>query len=232
MTDHDPAHDTEHLADDVRGALLEPNGVESAARERAITAALAEFDRSRSGVVDLETARRQRYSRSLSAAAAVLVVAVGISVIVPDGGDDASVDIEMSTEALTEEPLAEMSVARSADVDDAPDVMSAEPKADASTDAALAATEAAPVIEQSEQLRVADTSAELHDLASVWWERIRAGVAEPPTGHSCLVAGASAVAIAEYRGIEVVVFVDGAEGITTALDRDDCSAVERVVPDP
>ncbi|MEY2973898.1 MAG: hypothetical protein RIR49_318 [Actinomycetota bacterium] len=240
MTDHDdhhsgdePIEDTEHLAPEIRAALLDPVPAGASARERTIAAALTEFDRSGAGVVDIETTRRQRYSRSLSAAAAVLVVAVGISVVVPDGGDDSGGDEQMSLEAPAEEPTAEMSMTRSADIDDdVADVPAGEAEADAPAESALTATEAAPVDDQSDQLRLAETPAELQDLAFVWWQRIRDGSAEPPNGHSCLVAGSSAVAIAEYLGVEVVVFYDGAEGVATALARGDCSPVERVVPDP
>jgi hypothetical protein len=243
MNDHDiddlngdePMDDDEHLAPAIRAALLAPVDADPTTRERAITAALAEFDRSASSVVDLAAERRRRYSRSLSAAAAVLVVAVGISVVAPDGGDDSGGELEMSSEAVAVddtggEPV-ESRMAEAEPAMDAPATMSAQESKDESSDASgEAAVEAVPVIEQSDPLRVASTPAELQDLAFVWWSRVRSGSADPPEGHSCLVAGSTAVAVVEYRGADVIVFYDGAEDITTAVALDDCAPVERVTP--
>lgn len=231
----------EHLAADVRRALLEPVAVDPSARDRAIAGALAEFERSGGAVVDLETARRQRYSRSLSAAAAVLLVAVGISVVVPDGGDDSSDSLEMSAEPMAAEIAESRAADTGAEEPEVADSPAALTLADESMDETMDETMGGslekvaeePALEPlpvDEQLRTARNPAELQDLATVWWQRIRDGVAEAPTDHSCLVAGSSAVAIAEYLGIEVVVFYDGASGAATALDRVDCSPVERDAP--
>ena len=230
----------EHLAASVRRALLEPVAVDPSVRDRAVAAALAEFDRVGPTVVDLETARRQRYSRSLSAAAAVLLVAVGISVVVPDGGDDSGDQLEMSAEPMTADSdagLPEAAESRVADSDGGSAEVSDSPAAMTLADEPMekAASEPAedPALEPlpvDEQLRTARNPAELQDLATVWWQRIRDGVAEPPADHSCLVAGSSAVAIAEYLDVEVVVFYDGASGTATALARSDCSPVERDAP--
>ena len=238
-----PADDAaEHLAASVRRALLEPVAVDPSARDRAVVGALTEFDRVGATVLDLETARRQRYSRSLSAAAAVLLVAVGISVVVPDGGDDSGDQLEMSAESMSADSdsglpgAAESRIADSdggaTEVSDSAAVMTLadEPVEEAASEPAEEpALEPLPV---DEQLRTARNPAELQDLAFVWWERIRDGVAAAPTDHSCLVAGSSAVAIAEYLDVEVVVFYDGASGTATALARSDCSPVERGVPTP
>ena len=232
----------EHLAADVRRALLEPVAVDPAARDRAIAGALAEFERSGAVVVDLETARRQRYSRSLSAAAAVLLVAVGISVVVPDGGDDSGDSLDMSAEPMAVDSdggateLTESQIADTGDASsDAVDPSAAMTLAEESLEKADSEPVEEPALEPlpvDEQLRTARNPAELQDLATVWWQRIRDGVAEAPTDHSCLVAGSSAVAIAEYLGVEVVVFYDGASGAATALNRSDCSPVDRGLPSP
>lgn len=229
----------EHLAADVRRALLEPVAVDAPARDRAITAALAEFDRSGPAVVDLETARRQRYSRSLSAAAAVLLVAVGISVLAPDGGDDSGDTLEMSAEPMAAESDGGIAEVAGSPAGGAAESSTAMTHADESMADSAEKTLDEPAEEPAlealtveEQLRMARNPAELQDLATVWWQRIRDGVAEAPTDHPCLVAGSSPVAIAEYLGVEVVVFYDGASGVATALDRSDCSPIDRGLPSP
>ena len=215
---------TETLPDDVLHALRSIE-VDQLARERAITAALAAAPRR----------RRINPTPLLGAAAAVLLVVAGAAVVLPRaGGDDAEIAIESAADtAASDEMQVEATEAPEAELMVEERVASDEFSADEP-----AAIEAVPAMndtgEADTQATVddgAETPAELFDEATEALAAIQSGELKPPAT-DCVMMGGGPVVITVFRGVEVVLFADLANGSVTALATSDCGFVVDYQPAP
>jgi hypothetical protein len=230
----------EALPDDVLTALRSVE-IDQLARERAITAALA------------AAARRRRFSSTslLGAAAAALLVVAGAAIVLPRGGDDSGVTIESTFDAaLADGGELETIGTETADdaaggaADDAAVIEQRVASEEYSADEPAAA-EAAPavdtVIDTDDEAEEADaasslddgavTPEELFDEAAEALAAIQSGDLKPPVT-DCVMMGGGPVLISRFRGVEVVVFADLANGSVTALATSDCSFVVAYQPEP
>ena len=215
---------TEALPDDVLHALRSVE-VDELARERAITAALAAAPRR----------RRVNPTPLLGAAAAVLLVVAGAAIVLPRaGGDDAEIAIESAADtaardemqvAATEAPEAELMVEeRVANDEFSADEPAAIEAAPAMDDTGEADTQA--VVDDG-----AETPTELFDEATEALAAIQSGELKPPAT-DCVMMGGGPVVITVFRGVEVVLFADLANGSVTALATSDCGFVVDYQPAP
>ncbi len=226
----------EALPDDVLTAMRSVE-IDQLARERAITAALA-------------AAPRQRLFSStslLGAAAAALLVVAGAAIVLPRGEDDSGVAIESTFDAaLADGGKLETIGTETAD-DAAGDAAVIEQRVASEEYSAdePAAAEAAPavdtVIDTDDEAEEADaasslddgavTPEELFDEAAEALAAIQSGDLKPPVT-DCVMMGGGPVLISRFRGVEVVVFADLANGSVTALATSDCSFVVAYQPEP
>ena len=223
----DPQFDDEHTATlpvDVLHALRSVE-VDQLARERAITAALAAAPQQ----------RRINPTPLLGAAAAVLLVVAGAAIVLPrTGGDDAEIAIESAADtAASDEMQVEAAEAPEAELKVEERVASDEFSADEP-----AAIEAAPAMddtgEADTQATVDDgveAPAELFDKATEALAGIQSGELKPPAT-DCVMMGGGPVVITLFRGVEVVLFADLANGSVTALATSDCGFVVDYQPTP
>ncbi|MGA0916456.1 MAG: hypothetical protein ACO36F_07945 [Ilumatobacteraceae bacterium] len=223
----DPRFDDEHtetLPDDVLHALRSVE-VDQLARERAITAALAAAPQQ----------RRINPTPLLGAAAAVLLVVAGAAIVLPrTGGDDAEIAIESAADtAASDEMQVEAAEAPEAELMVEERVASAEFSADEP-----AAIEAAPAMDDTGEADTqatvddgAETPAELFDEATEALAGIQSGELKPPAT-DCVMMGGGPVVITLFRGVEVVLFADLANGSVTALATSDCGFVVDYQPTP
>ena len=215
---------TERLPDDVLHALRSVE-VDQLARERAITAALAAAPQQ----------RRINPTPLLGAAAAVLLVVAGAGIVLPrTGGDDAEIAIESAADtAASNEMQVEAAEAPEAELMVEERVASDEFSADEP-----AAIEAAPAMDDTGEADTqatvddgAETPAELFDEASEALAGIQSGELKPPAT-DCVMMGGGPVVITLFRGVEVVLFADLANGSVTALATSDCGFVVDYQPTP
>ena len=215
---------TETLPDDVLHALRSVE-VDELARERAITAALAAAPRR----------RRVNPAPLLGAAAAVLLVVAGTAIVLPrTGGDDAEIAIESAADtAASDEMQVEAAEAPEAELMVEERVASDEFSADEP-----AAIEAAPAMDDTGEADTqavvddgAETPAELFDEATEALAAIQSGELKPPAT-DCVMMGGGPVVITVFRGVEVVLFADLANGSVTALATSDCGFVVDYQPAP
>ncbi|MGA1184288.1 MAG: hypothetical protein ACO3WV_02015 [Ilumatobacteraceae bacterium] len=223
----DPRFDDEHtetLPDDVLHALRSVE-VDQLARERAITAALAAAPQQ----------RRINPTPLLGAAAAVLLVVAGAAIVLPrTGGDDAEIAIESAADtAASDEMQVEAAEAPEAELMVEERVASDEFSADEP-----AAIEAAPAMDDTGEADTqatvddgAETPAELFDEATEALAGIQSGELKPPAT-DCVMMGGGPVVITLFRGVEVVLFADLANGSVTALATSDCGFVVDYQPAP
>ncbi len=223
----DPQFDDEHTAtlpDDVLHALRSVE-VDQLARERAITAALAAAPQQ----------RRINPTPLLGAAAAVLLVVAGAAIVLPrTGGDDAEIAIESAADtAASDEMQVEAAEAPEAELMVEERVASDEFSADEP-----AAIEAAPAMDDTGEADTqatvddgAETPAELFDEATEALAGIQSGELKPPAT-DCVMMGGGPVVITLFRGVEVVLFADLANGSVTALATSDCGFVVDYQPAP
>ncbi|MGA0354951.1 MAG: hypothetical protein ACO3OC_06695 [Ilumatobacteraceae bacterium] len=223
----DPQFDDEHtetLPDDVLHALRSVE-VDQLARERAITAALAAAPQQ----------RRINPTPLLGAAAAVLLVVAGAAIVLPrTGGDDAEIAIESAADtAASDEMQVEAAEAPEAELMVEERVASDEFSADEP-----AAIEAAPAMDDTGEADTqatvddgAETPAELFDEATEALAGIQSGELKPPAT-DCVMMGGGPVVITVFRGVEVVLFADLANGSVTALATSDCGFVVDYQPAP
>ncbi|MFZ8947774.1 MAG: hypothetical protein ACO20T_02885 [Ilumatobacteraceae bacterium] len=223
----DPRFDDEHtetLPDDVLHALRSVE-VDQLARERAITAALAAAPQQ----------RRINPTPLLGAAAAVLLVVAGAAIVLPrTGGDDAEIAIESAADtAASDEMQVEAAEAPEAELMVEERVASDEFSADEP-----AAIEAAPAMDDTGEADTqatvddgAETPAELFDKATEALAGIQSGELKPPAT-DCVMMGGGPVVITVFRGVEVVLFADLANGSVTALATSDCGFVVDYQPAP
>ncbi|MGA0782987.1 MAG: hypothetical protein ACO3QE_04220 [Ilumatobacteraceae bacterium] len=223
----DPRFDDEHtetLPDDVLHALRSVE-VDQLARERAITAALAAAPQQ----------RRINPTPLLGAAAAVLLVVAGAAIVLPrTGGDDAEIAIESAADtAASDEMQVEAAEAPEAELMVEERVASDEFSADEP-----AAIEAAPAMDDTGEADTqatvddgAETPAELFDEATEALAGIQSGELKPPAT-DCVMMGGGPVVITVFRGVEVVLFADLANGSVTALATSDCGFVVDYQPAP
>jgi len=223
----DPQFDDEHtatLSDDVLRALRSVE-VDELARERAITAALAAAPRR----------RRINPTPLLGVAAAVLLVVAGAGIVLPrTGGDDSEVAIKSAVDiAASDEMQVEAAEAPETQLMIEERVANEEYSADQS-----AAIEAAPAMDDAENAVTkspvdggAETPAELFDEATVALAAIQSGELNPPAT-DCVMMGGGPVIITVFRGVEVVLFADLANGSVTALATSDCGFVVDYQPAP
>ncbi|MGA0271996.1 MAG: hypothetical protein ACO3M8_05420 [Ilumatobacteraceae bacterium] len=223
----DPRFDDEHtetLPDDVLHALRSVE-VDQLARERAITAALAAAPQQ----------RRINPTPLLGAAAAVLLVVAGAAIVLPrTGGDDAEIAIESAADtAASDEMQVEAAEAPEAELMVEERVASDEFSADEP-----AAIEAAPAMDDTGEADTqatvddgAETPAELFDKATEALAAIQSGELKPPAT-DCVMMGGGPVVITVFRGVEVVLFADLANGSVTALATSDCGFVVDYQPAP
>ena len=223
----DPQFDDEHterLPDDVLHALRSVE-VDELARERAITAALAAAPRR----------RRVNPAPLLGAAAAVLLVVAGAAIVLPRaGGDDAEIAIESAADtAASDEMQVEATEAPEAELMVEERVANDEFSADEP-----AAIEAAPAMDDTGEADTqatvddgAETPAELFDEATEALAAIQSGELKPPAT-DCVMMGGGPVVITVFRGVEVVLFADLANGLVTALATSDCGFVVDYQPAP
>ena len=223
----DPRFDDEHterLPDDVLHALRSVE-VDELARERAITAALAAAPRR----------RRVNPTPLLGAAAAVLLVVAGAAIVLPGkGGDDAGIAIESAADtAARDEMQVEAAEAPEAELMVEERVANEEYSADEP-----AAIEAAPAMDDTGEADTqavvddgAETPAELFDEATEALAAIQSGELKPPAT-DCVMMGGGPVVITVFRGVEVVLFADLANGSITALATSDCGFVVDYQPAP
>ena len=223
----DPRFDDEHterLPDDVLHALRSVE-VDELARERAIAAALAAAPRR----------RRVNPTPLLGAAAAVLLVVAGAAIVLPGkGGDDAGIAIESAADtAARDEMQVEAAEAPEAELMVEERVASDEFSADEP-----AAIEAAPAMDDTGEADTqatvddgAETPAELFDEATEALAAIQSGELKPPAT-DCVMMGGGPVVITVFRGVEVVLFADLANGSVTALATSDCGFVVDYQPAP
>ena len=227
MNVDDPQFDDEHTAtlpDDVLHALRSVE-VDQLARERAITAALAAAPQQ----------RRINPTPLLGAAAAVLLVVAGAAIVLPrTGGDDAEIAIESAADtAASDEMQVEAAEAPEAELMVEERVASDEFSADEP-----AAIEAAPAMDDTGEADTqatvddgAETPAELFDEATKALAGIQSGELKPPAT-DCVMMGGGPVVITLFRGVEVVLFADLANGSVTALATSDCGFVVDYQPTP
>ena len=227
MNVDDPRFDDEHtetLPDDALHALRSVE-VDQLARERAITAALAAAPQQ----------RRINPTPLLGAAAAVLLVVAGAAIVLPrTGGDDAEIAIESAADtAASDEMQVEAAEAPEAELMVEERVASDEFSADEP-----AAIEAAPAMDDTGEADTqatvddgAETPAELFDEASEALAGIQSGELKPPAT-DCVMMGGGPVVITLFRGVEVVLFADLANGSVTALATSDCGFVVDYQPAP
>ena len=215
---------TETLPDDVLHALRSVE-VDELARERAITAALAAAPRR----------RRVNPAPLLGAAAAVLLVVAGTAIVLPrTGGDDAEIAIESAADTgVSDEMQVEAAEAPEAELMVEERVASDEFSADEP-----AAIEAAPAMDDTGEADTqavvddgAETPAELFDEATEALAAIQSGELKPPAT-DCVMMGGGPVVITVFRGVEVVLFADLANGSVTALATSDCGFVVDYQPAP
>jgi len=223
----DPQFDDEHTAtlpEDVLHALRSVE-VDQLARERAITAALAAAPQQ----------RRINPTPLLGAAAAVLLVVAGAAIVLPRaGGDDSEVAIESAVDiAASDEMQVEAAEAPEAELMVEERVASDEFSADEP-----AAIEAAPAMDDTGEADTqatvddgAETPAELFDEATEALAGIQSGELKPPAT-DCVMMGGGPVVITLFRGVEVVLFADLANGSVTALATSDCGFVVDYQPAP
>ncbi len=223
----DPQFDDEHTAtlpDDVLHALRSVE-VDELARERAITAALAAAPQR----------RRINPTPLLGVAAAVLLVVAGAAIVLPRaGGDDAEIAIESAADtAASDEMQVEAAEAPEAELMVEERVASDEFSADEP-----AAIEAAPAMDDTGEADTqatvddgAETPAELFDEATEALAGIQSGELKPPAT-DCVMMGGGPVVITVFRGVEVVLFADLANGSVTALATSDCGFVVDYQPAP
>jgi len=223
----DPQFDDEHTAtlpDDVLHALRSVE-VDQLARERAITAALAAAPQR----------RRINPTPLLGVAAAVLLVVAGAAIVLPrTGGDDAEIAIESAADtAASDEMQVEAAEAPEAELMVEERVASDEFSADEP-----AAIEAAPAMDDTGEADTqatvddgAETPAELFDEATEALAGIQSGELKPPAT-DCVMIGGGPVVITLFRGVEVVLFADLANGSVTALATSDCGFVVDYQPAP
>ena len=223
----DPRFDDEHterLPDDVLHALRSVE-VDELARERAIAAALAAAPRR----------RRVNPTPLLGAAAAVLLVVAGAAIVLPrTGGDDAEIAIESAADtAASDEMQVEAADAPEAELMVEERVASDEFSADEP-----AAVQAAPAMDDTGEADTqavvddgAETPAELFDEATEALAAIQSGELKPPAT-DCVMMGGGPVVITVFRGVEVVLFADLANGSVTALATSDCGFVVDYQPAP
>jgi len=223
----DPQFDDEHTAtlpEDVLHALRSVE-VDQLARERAITAALAAAPQQ----------RRINPTPLLGAAAAVLLVVAGAAIVLPrTGGDDAEIAIESAADtAASDEMQVEAAEAPEAELMVEERVASDEFSADEP-----AAIEAAPAMDDTGEADTqatvddgAETPAELFDEATEALAAIQSGELKPPAT-DCVMMGGGPVVITVFRGVEVVLFADLANGSVTALATSDCGFVVDYQPAP
>jgi len=215
----DESDGLEPLPDEIVAALRAVP-VDEFARERAISAALAEAPR---------RSRRDTFSMPLvGAAAAVVLLAAGAVLLSPRGGDDADLAIE--------EPVALEAATSDIDAADLA-VESAVPEFDEESASDRAMAPAADVAEEEDsEMSVADDTAsstddygaivpeELFDEAVEALAAIRESDLEPPDT-DCVMIGGGPVTVTRFRGVDVVLFLDLANATVTALAVDDCSFV-------
>lgn len=206
------------LPDDVLQALRSVE-IDELARERAITAALGAAPR-----------RERRWINSpslLGAAAAAILVIAGAAVILPRGGNDSDIAMESAFDsASVEATQLESAEATESDVVVEERVASEEYSAEEP-----AAIEAAPAMADTDGADArsavndgAETPAELFDEATEALAAIQSGELKPPTT-DCVMMGGGPVVITLFRGVEVVLFADLANGSVTALATSDCEFV-------
>ena len=223
----DPQFDDEHTAtlpEDVLRALRSVE-VDELARERAITAALAAAPQR----------RRINPTPLLGVAAAVLLVVAGAGIVLPRaGGDDSEVAIESAADtAASDEIQVEAAEAPEAELMVEERVASDEFSADEPA-AIEAATEMDDADEAGTKSMVdegAETPAELFDEATEALAAIQSGELKPPAT-DCVMMGGGPVVITLFRGVEVVLFADLANGSVTALATSDCGFVVDYQPAP
>ena len=223
----DPQFDDEHTAtlpDDVLHALRSVE-VDELARERAITAALAAAPQR----------RRINPTPLLGVAAAVLLVVAGAGIVLPRaGGDDSEVAIESAVDiAASDEMQVEAAEAPETELMIEERVANEEYSADEPT-SIEAATEMDDAYEADTKSMVdegAETPAELFDEATGALAGIQSGELKPPAT-DCVMMGGGPVVITLFRGVEVVLFADLANGSVTALATSDCGFVVDYQPAP
>ena len=223
----DPQFDDEHTAtlpEDVLHALRSVE-IDELARERAITAALAAAPQR----------RRINPTPLLGVAAAVLLVVAGAGIVLPrTGGHDSEVAIESAVDiAASDEMQVEGAEAPEAELMVEERVASDEFSADEP-----AAIEAAPAMDDTGEADTqatvddgAETPAELFDKATEALAGIQSGELKPPAT-DCVMMGGGPVVITVFRGVEVVLFADLANGSVTALATSDCGFVVDYQPAP
>ena len=223
----DPQFDDEHTAtlpDDVLHALRSVE-VDELARERAITAALAAAPQR----------RRINPTPLLGVAAAVLLVVAGAGIVLPRaGGDDSEVAIESAVDtAASDEMQVEAAEAPETELMVEERVANEEYSADepASIEAATEMDDAYEADTKSMVDEGAETPAELFDEATEALAAIQSGELKPPAT-DCVMMGGGPVVITLFRGVEVVLFADLANGSVTALATSDCGFVVDYQPTP
>ena len=223
----DPPFDNEHTAtlpDDVLHALRSVE-VDELARERAITAALAAAPQR----------RRINPTPLLGVAAAVLLVVAGAGIVLPrTGGDDSEVAIESAVDiAASDEMQVEAAEAPETELMIEERVANEEYSADetASIEAATVMDDAYEADTKSVVDEGAETPAELFDEATEALAGIQSGELKPPAT-DCVMMGGGPVVITVFRGVEVVLFADLANGSVTALATSDCGFVVDYQPTP
>ncbi len=223
----DPQFDDEYTAtlpDDVLHALRSVE-VDELARERAITAALAAAPRR----------RRINPTPLLGVAAAVLLVVAGAGIVLPRaGGDDSEVAIESAVDtAANDEMQVEAAEAPETELIIEEQVANEEYSADepASIEAATEMDDAYEADTKSMVDEGAETPAELFDEATEALAAIQSGELKPPAT-DCVMMGGGPVVITLFRGVEVVLFADLANGSVTALATSDCGFVVDYQPAP
>ena len=223
----DPQFDDEHtetLPDGVLHALRSVE-VDELARERAITAALAAAPQR----------RRINTTPLLGVAAAVRIVVAGAAIVLPRAGvDDSEVAIESAVDiAASDEMQVEAAEAPETQLMVEERVASEEYSADksASSEAATAMDDAYEADTKSMVDKGAETPAELFDEATGALAGIQSGELKPPAT-DCVMMGGGPVVITRFRGVEVVLFADLANGSVTALATSDCGFVVDYQPTP
>jgi hypothetical protein len=223
----DPQFDDEHTAtlpDDVLHALRSVE-VDELARERAITAALAAAPQR----------RRINPTPLLGVAAAVLLVVAGAGIVLPRAGeDDSEVAIESAVDiAASDEMQVEAAEAPETELMIEEQVANEEYSADepASIEAATEMDDAYEADTKSMVDEGAETPAELFDEATGALAGIQSGELKPPAT-DCVMMGGGPVVITLFRGVEVVLFADLANGSVTALATSDCGFVVDYQPTP
>ena len=223
----DPQFDDEHTAtlpDDVLHALRSVE-VDELARERAITAALAAAPQR----------RRINPTPLLGVAAAVLLVVAGAGIVLPRAGvDDSEVAIESAVDiAASDEMQVEAAEAPETELMIEERVANEEYSADEPTsiEAATEMDDAYEADTKSMADEGAETPAELFDEATGALAGIQSGELKPPAT-DCVMMGGGPVVITLFRGVEVVLFADLANGSVTALATSDCGFVVDYQPTP